>query len=89
MLGAARDDKLIRFVVGELHCIANHVSPQSARGSDNQRVVFMEFHLFQTKHFGVFFADFFQRNEFVEYAVVNHQQHGRVCRVILCTEVTF
>ena len=39
----------------------------------------MEFHLFQTKALGFFLPTFFQRNGIVEYAVVNHQQHGRVC----------
>lgn len=89
MLCAAGNDEFVRAVIGELHGISNHIPPQSGRSGDDHCVVLVEFYFFQTADTRIFLADIFQRYEFIENTVINHQQHSRIVRVVLCAEITF
>ena len=89
MLGAPRDDELIGSVVGELHRVADDVSPEAGRSGDDHGIVLVQLHLFKTADARIFLADVFQWYKLVENAVVYHQQHGAVGRIALRAEVTF
>ena len=89
MLCAAGNDEFVRAVIGELHGISNHIPPQSGRSGDDHCVVLVEFYFFQTADTRIFLADIFQRYEFIENTVINHHQHGRIVRVVLCAEIAF
>ena len=89
VLGAPRDDELVGTVVGELHRVADDVSPEAGRSGDDHGVVLVQFHVFKAADARVILADILQRDEFVEDAVVDHQQHGAVGRVALRAEVAF
>ena len=88
MLGAARDDKLIRILARELHRIANHITPQTARRTDNHCIVLVQLHVCQRNNMRIFVFYFFHRNEFIEHPVVNHQHHGSVVEIILQSDET-
>ena len=81
VLGATRDDKLIGVRRGELYRIAYLITPESARGRDNHRVVLA---LLNTPK-GHRVASF-HRDELIEHPVVKHQQHRLVRRIVLNAE---
>ena len=92
VLGSTRDDELIGIGGGKLDGIADFISPESARGRDHHRVVLACLHSPERYRFVLLFSFLLpriQRNELVEYAVVEHQQHGLVCGIILNTEEPF
>ena len=64
--------------------LVNHIPPQSGRSGDDHCVVLVEFYFFQTADTRIFLTDIFQRYEFIENTVINHQQHSRIVRVVLC-----
>ena len=89
VLGAARDDEFVGTVVGELHCIADDVSPEAGRSGDDHGIILVQFHLFEATDMRIFLTDILQWYKLVENAVVYHQQHGAVARIALRTEITF
>ena len=81
VLGATRDDKLIRVCRGELYRVAYLIAPKSARGRDDHRIVLAllntpEGHRVASVH----------RNELIEHPIVEHQQHRLVRRIVLNAE---
>ena len=89
VLGASGNDELVGVLRGELHGVAYHVAPQAGRGGDNHRIVLPQFHFLQAAGVRMLLAHLLQRDELVEDAIVYHQQHGRVGRVVLRAEVSF
>ena len=89
VLGTSGDDELIGVLRCELHRISNHISPQTGRSGDYHGVVFVQLHLLEAEGTRILLAYIFKRDELVEDTVVNHQQHGRVGRVVLRAEVAF
>ena len=89
MLSTSGNDEFIRVVTGELHSISNHITPKPGRSGDNHCVVFIEFHFFQTTDTRIFLTDIFQWNKLIEDTVIDHQQHSRIVRVVLCAKIAF
>ena len=89
MLRTSCDDELIWVLAGKLHRITDHVSPQSAGRRNHHCVIFVKLHLFEAVSAWIFLINFFQWNELVENTVVDHQQHGRVRKIVLRTKVPF
>ena len=89
MLRPSCDDEFIWVLAGKLHRITDHVSPQSAGRRNHHCVILVKFHLFEAVSTWIFFINFFQWNELVENTVVDHQQHGRVRKIVLRTKVPF
>ena len=89
MLRTSCDDELIWVLAGKLHRITDHVSPQSAGRRNHHCVILVKFHLFEAVSTWIFLINFFQWNELVENTVVDHQQHGRVRKIVLRTKVSF
>ena len=80
-LGAPGDDKLIGVDRGEADCVAYHVTPQATRGGYQHGVVLVFLHTPQRHD-----ITSVHRLEFIEHAVVEHQQHRLVGRVVLQSE---
>ena len=88
-LGASADEEFVRSQRGELHRIANLVSPQSAGGTNHDGVVASRFNAPYRHYSWVFFPDVFQGNEFIEDSIIHHQFHGRIAGVALQAEESF
>ena len=84
--GASRDDKLVRVGLREAHRVAYHVAPQSARGGNHHGVVAPRLDLPKRHCLCLGHTHVFQGYELVEHAVVYHQEHGGIGRVVLQTE---
>ena len=89
MLGTSGDDEFIWILLRELHGVSNHIAPQTRRSRDNQCIILVHFHFFQAVDAGILFTYIFQWDELIEYTVVDHQQHGRIIRIVLRTEIPF
>ena len=86
VLRSARDDELVRAHRCELHRVANHVAPQSARRADEHGVVLAYLHALKRHDVRVLRVELVHRQELVEHVVVEHQQHRLVRRVVLYAE---
>ena len=86
---AAGNDKLIWLRRGERHRVADHIAPQSARGSDDHGIVLSRLHGFERNGDGIRLAHILQGDELVEHAIVEHQQHGVILGIILYAEESF
>ena len=62
------------------------MAPQSATRGDEHRIVAAQFHAFEGHDVGTFAAQLVHGQKFVEDAIVEHQQHRGVCRVVLYAE---
>ena len=82
-LGASADDEFIGTDGGEAHGVANLVAPQAARGGDDDGIVSSGLDGPQGEHRGVGLAHLLERDELVEHAIVQHEQHGGVGGVVL------
>ena len=89
VLGTSGDDELIGVLRCELHRISNHISPQTGRSGDYHGVVFCSAPPPRGRRYADSPCLHLQAGELVEDTVVNHQQHGRVGRVVLRAEVAF
>ena len=89
VLGAPGDDELVGAAGGEPHGVAYHVAPQAAGGADEHGVVLSRFHAFEGDGGGAGLACFFEGEEFVEHAIVRHEQEGGVGGVVLYAEEAF
>ena len=81
MLRTARDDKLIGVRRGELYGVAYLIAPEAARGRDDHRIVLALLHSPEGHR-----VTPVHRNELIEHAIVEHQQHRFVVRIVLNTE---
>ena len=84
MLGPSADNEFIGIGLCELNGVADDISPESARGADEHRVVFARFHARQRHDVALSAADFLK---FIENAVVEHQHHRGVGKVVLDTSL--
>ena len=89
IFGSASDDELIRVLRGEADGVTNLIAPQSARSGNQHDIVLSHFHSTEWYHRRVFTFKLVHRNEFIEHTIVEHQQHGRVGRIILNAEEAF
>ena len=86
VLRASADDELIGIGGGELHRVAQHITPETTRGRDHHRIVLALLHTPEGYYRGILLAKFIHRDELVEHTIVEHEQHGLVGRVILNAE---
>ena len=84
----ARDDELIRIAAREAYRVADFVSPQSARRADEHGIVLSELDAAEGHDVRVARSYLVDGQELVEYAVVEHQEHALVGRVVLYAEET-
>ena len=88
-LRAPCDDKLVGVGACEAYGIANHVAPQSARRAYQHGIVASRLHSPQGQYRGIGTLDFVHGDKLVEYAVVKHQAHRGVRRIVLYAKEAF
>ena len=86
ILRSARYHELVRAHRRELHRVANHIAPQTARRADKHSVVLARLHALKRHDVRVLRVELVHRQELVEHVVVEHQQHRLVRRVVLYAE---
>ena len=92
MLRTTRDNKLIRVLGGEAYGVADHIAPQSTCGGDHHRVVLTDLHTFQRYDMQMIrigdgaIRDILQGDELIEDAVIEHQHHRGIGRIVLQPE---
>ena len=88
-LCASRNLEFVGFHGREHDGVAYHVPPEPAVRGDYHGVIHAGLHFFEQQRAGLCLAQFAHRHKLIIYVVVQHQQHRRVCRVVLQAEEAF
>ena len=88
-LGATGDDELVGVALGEAYHVADDVAPQTAGRRDDHRIVALRLDAPEGNGGRLRTVELVHRDEFEEDAVVYHQTHGSIGRVVLQAKEAF